>query len=133
MVSETPTTKESCRYAEGPGRGEGHPQRVCVLWRGYSAVVGGATIDQIGDRPRSDRTTIPTLWHPSANSEETVDDHPFRFDIGRTPNPTWRSAADDPISAWGQSGLAPDGHFVRGIIGPHGQEPRNASQLCADQ
>jgi len=28
-----------------------------------------------------------TLWYPSANRDEHVFDDPFRFDIGRTPNP----------------------------------------------
>ncbi len=33
---------------------------------------------------RGDRVT---MWYPSANRDEEVFDDPFRFDIGRTPNP----------------------------------------------
>jgi cholest-4-en-3-one 26-monooxygenase len=34
--------------------------------------------------PKGDRVT---MWYPSANRDEDVFDEPFRFDIGRTPNP----------------------------------------------
>ena len=40
--------------------------------------LGGVTISQ-GDRI--------TMWYPSANRDHTVFDEPFRFDIGRSPNP----------------------------------------------
>ena len=40
--------------------------------------LGGVRISQ-GDRI--------TMWYPSANRDESVFDEPFRFDIGRSPNP----------------------------------------------
>jgi cytochrome P450 len=46
-----------------------------------------ATCDtELGGRPIGQGDKV-TLWWPSANRDESVFDDPFRFDIGRTPNP----------------------------------------------
>ena len=65
-----------------------------VLYFGRTAQVDaeiGAAHIRAGDRV--------TLWYPSGNRDERAFVDPYRFDIRRTPTPTFRSVAGEPITA----------------------------------